>query len=118
MLGRQTKQLEAFQRVVQFVTNSPPPGANGKFAELSRELEAVVAQAREDATDQEFSERWCRATTQQTRALMKRLRDHHLRPLATIARAVMHDESGIERAIRLPRRRLGVTVLAAEARAR
>ena len=57
MLGRQGKQLEAFRRMVQFVTDSPPPGANGKFAELSRELERVVAQVSDNATHQEFSER-------------------------------------------------------------
>lgn len=120
MLGRQTKLVEAFQRTVQFVKTHVPPNANagnGSYAKSGRELELAVAELEQAASDQALGRRMSQATTRAMEASVKRLRDRHLKPLAMIARAVAEDEPGISRAVRMPRRRTGVTRLAAEAHA-
>jgi hypothetical protein len=117
MLGRQTKLVEAFQRTVQFVKTHVPPNANGMYAVLGKELELAVAELEQAASDQALGRRVSQATTRKMAASVKRLRDRHLKPLAVIARAVGEDEPGISRAMRMPRRRTGVTRLAAEGHA-
>jgi len=119
MLGRQTKLVEAFQRTVQFVKAHVPPNANagnGSYAKLGRALELAVAELEQAASDQALGRRVSQAATRAVYASVKRLRDWHLKPLAVIARAVAEDEPGISRAVRMPRRRIGVTRLSAEAR--
>jgi hypothetical protein len=116
MLGRQVKVLEALGRTAQFVKTNTPPGANGKYAELAGQLEQVVGELQADARDQVLGRRMSRATTQAVRAANKTLRDTHLRPISRIAHAMKDEIPGIERATHLPRRRLHVTKLAAEAR--
>jgi hypothetical protein len=116
MLGRQVKVLEALERTAQFVKTNTPPGANGKYADLAGQLEKVVGELQADARDQVLGRRMSRATTQSVRAAIKRLRETHLRPLSRIAHAMKEEIPGIERATHLPRRRLHVTKLAAEAR--
>jgi len=115
MLGRQTKLVEAFQRTAQFVKTHVPPNANGMYAVLGRELELAVSELEQAAADQALGQRRSQATTRAVYASVKRLRDWHLKPLATIARALAEDEPGIASAVRMPRRRIGVTRLSAEA---
>jgi hypothetical protein len=50
-------------------------------------------------------------------AAVRLLRDRHLKPIVAIARATSDRLVGIDRACRLPQRRLPVTMLAAEANA-
>ncbi len=120
MLGRQTKLVEAFQRTAEFVKTHVPPNANagsGSYVKLGRELELAVAELERAASDQALGRRLSMAATRTMEASVKRLRNHHLKPLAMIARAVAEDVAGISSAVRMPRRRIGVTRLSAEARA-
>jgi hypothetical protein len=116
MLGRQVKVLEALERTAQFVKTNTPPGANGKYVEHVGQLETVVGDLRADARDQVLGQRMSRAKTQAVRAAIKTLRETHLRPISRIAFALKDEIPGIERATHLPRRRLHVIKLAAEAR--
>lgn len=116
MLGRQKQVLEAFQRVRAWLQANVAPDASPAHARLCAELSDVVDRAERAIAHQLLRERLSQARTQELRAAVRALRNRHLKPIAAIARASSDRIVGIERAAHLPRRRLPVTKLAAEAR--
>src|SRR5258705_10689129 len=117
MLGRQKQVLQAFQRVQDWLKQNVLADAPPAIARMYRELDAVVSRAERAAVHQGTGHRLTRAATQELRAAVWVLRDRHLKPIAAIARATNGGMAGLEHACRLPRRRLPVTSLAAEANA-
>src|SRR5688500_7255663 len=117
MLGRQNQALQAFQRVRAWLEQNPSAHAKEPPAGICRELNEVVSRAERAAVHQGSGHRLERAATRELRAAVRTLRDRHLKPIAQMARAARDSNPGLDIACRTPRRRMPVTLLAAEARA-
>lgn len=116
MRSRQKQVIEAYQRVQDFLKAHPvpPPAGYGWPKQL---MDDVVARLTGHSTDQMVGGRLSRAETQKQRSLRKALRELHLRPIAQIAKAVLRDVPGIEKALRIPALQLTAMRLIAEASA-
>jgi len=116
---RQQQVIESYQRVQRFLDAHPNAAGSyaGSYGEPKARLDAVVERLTAHATRQMESGRKGRAETSRQRALKRALREDHLRPIAKIAHAVLHDAPGIAVALRLPRPQLTVTRLLADASA-
>ena len=116
MQSKQKQVIEAYQRVQDFLNANPapPPATNGAPKEL---LDQVVGRLTDHTTDQVAGGRMSRAETQRQKRLRTQLRELHLRPISTIARAVLNDAPAIDRALRMPAPQLSTTKLIAEAMA-
>jgi hypothetical protein len=117
MLGRQKQVLQAFQRVRAWLEQNPSAHAKPPLAGMCRELDEVVSRAERAAVHQGSGHRLKHAATRELRAAVRTLRDRHLKPIAAMARAARDSNPGLDIACRTPRRKMPVTLLAADARA-
>ncbi len=113
---RQKQAIEAYRRVQEFVRTHPVQ-APASYADGGRQLDEVVARLRGHSMVQAVGRRMGGAETVRQKALVRQLREMHLRPIAKIAKAKLSQEPGIEVALRIPRQTLPITRLVAEARA-
>lgn len=116
MLARQQQSVEAYERVQDFLSaNPPPPGTS--YGRPKAMLDEVVARLTEHRTGQVAGARLSKAERNRERALRRTLRELHLRPISKIARALLADRPGIDKALKMPAPRLGTTKLIDEANA-
>ena len=116
MQARQQKLIESYQRVKVFLEANPASGTPG-FAEAKAGLDAVVAQLTDHSTAQVSGRLLTKAERQRVTALMKRLKEQHMRPIATIAKAASDSIPGLIEELKMPRHALGALRLVAAARA-
>jgi hypothetical protein len=116
MLSRQKQQIEAYQRVQDFLGMHPPPETPGYLVQKKR-FDAIVATLSDHAANQVEGRRQGRAEVPRQVTLRKILREQHLAPIAQIARATLANAPGVERLLRMPRYNLTPLKLVAEATA-
>lgn len=109
------KQIDALQRVQVFL-GARPVAAPASYAEPKEILDDVIAKLRDYATSQVSGQRLSQAEKEKQEELVRRLREHHLRPIAAIAKASLSQSPGIGRALRMPAGNLGVFGLLSAAR--
>jgi len=117
MLGRQKQGLEAKQRVRVWLQDNVVPDASPEIARLCGELGDVVDRAERAIGHQVLGHRLSLARTQELDDAVNVLRQRHLKPIAKIAAASGNTILGIDTAVRMPRGKLPMLKLAAEARA-
>jgi hypothetical protein len=115
MQVRWKKVMESFQRVQVFLGAHPAP-APMTYAEPKEILDTVIAKLSDHLTNQVSGRRLSQAEKRRQDALSEKLREHHLRPIAAIARASSFSTPGIDRALRIPRKNSGVLNLLTDAR--
>jgi hypothetical protein len=91
----------------------PQPPAN--FGVQKQELENVVAKLSDHRTEQVTGRRLSTAETRRQKELRRVLREDHLRPISKIARAMLSDATGIEKALKMPPDAISSITLADEA---
>jgi hypothetical protein len=101
MLARQKQQVQAYQRVQDFLGAHPPP-QSAPYTVQKQVLDDVVAKLTEHGTDQGAARRMNKASAQKQAVLRASLRSEHLAPLAQIARAMLRHVPGISAALRMP----------------
>lgn len=116
MQSREKRSIEAFQRVKAFLEVNAVP-ATGGFAEARATLDDVVARLTELAAAQVFGGRLTRAERVRVAQAVRRLRNHHMKPIATLARGQIEASPNIAQALAMPRAGLGVVNLLAAAEA-
>jgi hypothetical protein len=109
------KQIDALQRVQVFLA-ARPVAAPATYAEPKEILDDVIEKVRDYATIQVSGQRLSQAEKEKQEELVRRLREHHLRPIAAIAKATLSQSPGIVRALRMPAGNLGVFGLLSAAR--
>ena len=113
---KQKQAIEMFLRVHDFLGANPPPTSQGYTVQKTT-LDDIVSKLTDHSTDQQAGRRLSRAETQRQKALRRKLREEHLGPIAQIARAMLSDAPGIEKALKLPSDSLSILKLVAEANA-
>ena len=116
MRTRQKQRIEAYERAQAFLESHPPSESPAYLAQ-KRELDEVVAALQRHTTGQSASSRLGRAGTVYKRALVTELREQHLTPIAHIARALLAEAPGIEKALKMPDYYMSPLRLVAEAMA-
>ena len=114
MEGRQKQLIESYQRALAFLNAYPAP-APVSYSEPKAILEDVVARLTGHSSNQETGHRMSRQELKQLDALMRKLREHHLRPIAAIAKASAAEYPGLGDAAKLPSPQVGFTRLIAAA---
>lgn len=119
MQATQKQAIEAYQRVHHFLNNHPPPADRETLGYRKQKaiLDGIVEDLSAHAVGQSMGRRLRAAERVRQRALRRVLREEHLWPISQIARALLSEAPGIERALTLPGYRVGTTRLVAEARA-
>lgn len=110
MYATQKQVIESFVRVRAFLDEHPATGVltyRGAQETLVEVLDRVWGYAGTQISGRVLS----RAELRHQRLLMKRLRDRHMRPMVTIARAQVepHSDVRLPVAFRMPKVRIGVT---------
>lgn len=110
MYATQKQVIESFVRVRTFLEEHPATGVlsyRGAQETLVEVLDRVWGYAGTQISGRVLS----RAELRHQRLLMKRLRDRHMRPMVTIARAQIepHSDVRLPVAFRMPKVRIGVT---------
>ena len=110
MIVKQKQTLEAFVRVRAFLEAHPITGPLS-YTGARETLEEVVKRLREYAGTQITGRELSRAELRKQEQLIQQLRDRHMRPIVTIARAQIEPESDVRMpaALRMPRGKIGVT---------
>lgn len=110
MIVKQKQTLEAFVRVRAFLEEHPLTGPLS-YTGARETLDEVVSRLREYAGAQITGRELSRAELRRQEQLIQQLRDRHMRPIVTIARAQIEPESDVRMpaAIRMPRAGIGVT---------
>ena len=116
MLLKENKAIAMYQRVQDFLRESPPPVATAGYTVQKKTLDDTVARLTDHTTDQVAGRRLSRAETQRQKSLRRKLREEHLSPIAQIARATLPDVDGIGKALRLPNDNLATLKYVAEAK--
>jgi hypothetical protein len=114
MLIKQKQQIDSYQRVQDFLRAHAPPESPGYLAQKKR-FDDIVATLTDHSSGQVEGRRMRRAEVTRQRLLRKALREHHLAPIAQIARAELADAPGIDKALRMPPFNLNPLRLLAEA---
>ena len=117
MLSRQKQVIESLLRTRDFLRRRRPAQATPVWDALVRDFSALVDGIMAFASEQATGHRLERAGTAKIRHAVRVLRNHHLKPIAAIARACDEDHPGVYSGLRLPRRRQPVTKLIAESHA-
>ncbi|MBL8996262.1 MAG: hypothetical protein JNL44_03005 [Gemmatimonadetes bacterium] len=112
MYARQKQVLESFVRVRTFLEDYPATGWL-TYSGARETLDEVLQRAFAHAGTQVSGPALHRGESSRQRHLMGRIRDRHMRPIVTIARAQIEPGSdvGLPVALRMPKVRLGVTLL-------
>ena len=110
MLAREKQQVEAYERVQDFLKTHPAPAGRtyGRPKEL---LDEVVARLTGHRTDQVGGGRLTKSEAKREEALQRALRELHLSPISKIARATLAEAPGIEKALKMPQPQLSTTEL-------
>ena len=101
MQAKWKKVIESYQRVQVFLGAHPAP-APASYGEPKEVLADVLTKVAERATEQVTGQRLSQAEKRRQDVLIWKLRVHHLRPIAAIARAAFAESPGIEKALRMP----------------
>jgi len=116
VLGRQKQVIESYLRVQAFLAANPAP-APASYTEPKVVLDDVVAQLGDHSGAQVFGLQLGKAQQRRQATAVRKLREHHMRPLVTIAQAEEEMDPGIAQSLRLPASSVGVTRLLAAAEA-
>ena len=110
MIAQQKQMLEAFVRVRAFLEAHPVAGPLS-YTGARETLEEVVRRLRTYAGAQITGRALSRAELRRQKQLIQQLRDRHMRPIVTIARAQIEPESDVRMpaAIRMPQVGIGAT---------
>ena len=111
MYAKQKQVLESFVRVRTFLDDHPATGWL-TYRGARETLHEVLQRASAHAGTQLSGSALHRGESRHQRQLMVRMRDRHMRPIVTIARAQIEPDSDVRMpvALRLPMCRLGVTM--------
>src|SRR3954470_23853042 len=101
MQAKQKRVVQAFQRVQVFLAANPLP-ESAAYSVQKQVLDGVIAKLTEHRTDQGAAQRLSKASFKRQEVLRATLRTEHLAPIAQIARAMLRDVPGIEKALRMP----------------
>ena len=115
MLARQKQQYESYLRVQDFLGQSAPPQPPANYAVQKATLDDVIAKLGSHSGDQSGGQKESRADAQRQRVSRRSLREDHLAPIAKIARALLKDAPGIERALKMPNPQIATLRLVGEA---
>ena len=112
MYAKQKQVLESFVRVRTFLEDHPATGWL-TYRGARETLDEVLERAFTHAGTQLSGPALHRGESRRQRQLMQRMRDRHMRPIVTIARAQIEPNAdvGFPAAFRMPKVRLGVTML-------
>ncbi|MGH7638466.1 MAG: hypothetical protein ACREOK_12530 [Gemmatimonadaceae bacterium] len=116
MDARQTNRIESHQRVKVFLEANPAPD-NAGIAQAKAALDAVLAELTDHSSAQVAGGQLSRFERRRVESLMKKLRDQHMKPIATIAKGEIDAQPGITEALRMPEGGTGPVTLLAAARA-
>jgi hypothetical protein len=116
MLIAQNQRNESYQRVKDFLKVHAPPESQGYLVQ-KKKFDNIVATLTDHSSGQVEGRRLRHAEVSRQRALRTALREQHLSPIAQIARAMLADAPGIEKALRMPAHNLNPLRLIAEANA-
>jgi hypothetical protein len=110
MQTKQKQVWESFFRVRAILAAHPPSGSQA-FGVAMRVFDAVLARLREHGATQSSALALRRAESARLEQLIRRLRDRHMRPIVTTARAELDAGSDVRlpEALRMPATKLGVT---------
>jgi len=112
MNAQQLQVLQSFVRVRVFLDEQPMRGSiDSRHARAM--LDDALRRAREHAATQEGAPSSGRAALRRQQDLVQRIRDEHMRPIVTIARAQMEPGSdvGLSASLRMPTGKLGLQEL-------
>lgn len=101
MNGRQKQLIESYQRVKTFLEAYPAP-APATYAGPKEVLDEVVARLADHSSTQVLGTHLSQSEQRRQKSLMRKLRDHQMRPIVAIAKSEIDAEPGIEKALRLP----------------
>lgn len=101
MRAKQKQQVQAYQRVQDFLAANPPP-ESPPYTAQKQVLDDVIAKLGEYATDQGAARRMVRGSTRRQWAMRRQLRIVHLAPIAQIARAMVGAYPDMSAALTLP----------------
>jgi hypothetical protein len=103
MNSHQKRTLQSFRRVQNWIATRPELASNNPaFAAQSTEFDTVVASVGTIAAEQETHRRGVTAARVEASALRKELFQHHIRPVAAMARVVIPDIARMTVALRAP----------------
>jgi hypothetical protein len=119
MNATQNRTLQSFRRVRRFVDTLPKEGTPSSLATATGLLDGAITTLTRHAVMQDLAVRVGQHDTRQVAALRTELRAVHMQPIAKMARALLRDVPGLERALRLPDTHVSTELLlqAAEAMA-
>lgn len=116
MYARQRKLVESYQRVRTFLTANPAPNAPG-LSQVVATFDVALAELADHSSAVLSGGQLSRFERRRLEALMKKLREQHMRPIVAIAKAEIDAQPGITEALRMPNGALGAVALIAAARA-
>ncbi|GAC1614121.1 MAG: hypothetical protein NVS4B3_28540 [Gemmatimonadaceae bacterium] len=102
MNAKQEHVLRTFHSVAAFLQTKAPHPLPRNFPLQLRALQDVIARLSQYAIDQDAGVRFAGRETERQIALRTELRERWMKPIANIARAVLRDAPGIEKALRAP----------------
>jgi hypothetical protein len=103
MNAEQRNTYRCFRRVQEFLANQPITDSPAAYGKQLTELDSVVSQLSKETLDQEAGYRLTTAESARQRGLRHALWDRHMLPVSRVAREVF-DLTGMDRALRLPKR--------------
>jgi hypothetical protein len=116
MKGREKQAIESYQRVKTFLGVYPAP-APATYAGPEDVLDDVISQLTDHSSTQVLGTHLSQSEQRRQKSLMRKLREHQMRPIVAIAKSEIDAEPGIEKALRLPPKGLGPVKLVAAAEA-
>lgn len=116
MLAREKQQVEAYERVQDFLKAHPAPEGT-TYGRPKQLLDEVVGRLTDHRSDQVGGGRLSKAERKREKAMQRALRELHLSPISKIAKATLAESPGIEKALKMPEQQLSTTALIDEANA-
>ncbi|GAC1481034.1 MAG: hypothetical protein NVS1B4_26250 [Gemmatimonadaceae bacterium] len=117
MNTKQERELETLRRAHEFLVHNPPTPAPANLAVQVKVLGDTLEKLTHSAVDQNMGRRLGKQETGRQRAIRQRLRKDQMQPVARIARALLPDAPGIDKALRPVSPRIRNEALIIEARA-
>jgi hypothetical protein len=112
MQRNERSTLDTFQRVKEFLSQHPLANEPDTLGAQAAELDDVIQRLSSEVVQQDSAIRFTRVHTGQERLLAETLYADHLQPISRIARGVF-GKTGMDKAFRLPRQNVTVTLVAA-----
>jgi hypothetical protein len=104
--------LDSLQRVKEFLTQHPLADEPEALGAQAAELDDVLQRLSSEVVGQDAGIRFTRVHTERERVLARTLYSEHMQPISRIARDVF-GLSGMDKAFRLPRTKVPVSIVAA-----